>query len=76
MHRGRDVITIASALMPNGCDVIASLPKSRHLPPGAATRHLNLVSHICTFAQAEGGLHFCTSGNPAEILHPARFGGA
>ena len=61
MHRGRDVITIASALMPNGCDVIASLPKSRHLPPGAATRHLNLVSHVCTFAQAAGQfalLHF------------------
>jgi hypothetical protein len=25
---GRDVITIASALVPNGCDVIASLPKA------------------------------------------------
>jgi len=24
----------------SGCDVIASLPDARHLPPGAATRHL------------------------------------
>ena len=26
VSRGRDVITIASALKPDGCDVIASLP--------------------------------------------------
>ena len=68
MHRGRDVITIASALVPNGCDVIASLPRSRHLPPGAATRHLKLVSHFCTFAQAAGQfalLHFNSESLPA-----------
>ena len=29
---GRDVITIASALVPNGCDVIASLPRGSHSP--------------------------------------------
>ena len=30
---GRDVITIASALMPDGCDVIASLPVERVAQP-------------------------------------------
>ena len=32
MYGGRDVITIASALMPNGCNVIASLPQGHHSP--------------------------------------------
>ena len=48
------MITIASALVPNGCDVIASLPQ---VPP-PATRGYHLppenVSYFCTFAQAAG----------------------
>ena len=32
VYLGRDVITIASALMPYGCEVIASLPQGHHFP--------------------------------------------
>ena len=67
------MITIAFALLPNGCDVIASLPQ---IPP-LATRGCHLppenACHICTFAQAAGGLHFCTSialSPPRELPHP------
>ncbi|MBM3869117.1 MAG: DUF1624 domain-containing protein, partial [Verrucomicrobia bacterium] len=34
---------------------------ARHLPPGAATRHLKLTRHFCTFAQEHrSDLHICT----------------
>ncbi len=59
MSRGRDVITIASALTPDGCDVIASLPKAI-TPPILHTRYSILLRHLCTFAQAVGRLRFCT----------------
>ncbi len=55
MSRGRDVITIASALAPDGCDVIASLPKAS-TPPILYTQYWILLPHICTFAQAVGRL--------------------
>ncbi len=65
------MITIASALAPDGCDVIASLPKSRHLPPGAATRHLNPVSHFYTFAQAAGRFALLHLGQHVVLSLPA-----
>jgi hypothetical protein len=46
---GRDVITIASALTPDGCDVIASLPKAI-TPPILHTRYSILSRTVCTFA--------------------------
>ncbi len=49
MHRGRDVITIASALMANGCDVIASLPKAI-TPPILDSPYSILYTLILTFA--------------------------
>ena len=42
VYLGRDVITIASALMTNGCDVIASLPQGSHSPD---TRYSILNTH-------------------------------
>ena len=47
------MITIASAMAPDGCDVIASLPKA-FTPPILNTRYSILSRHICTFAQAVG----------------------
>jgi len=70
VSRGRDVITIASVLVPNGCDVIASLPKTS-TPPILHTQYSILFRHICTFAQAEGRLHFCTQRLPFEALQHA-----
>ncbi len=40
---------------PSQVEAMSSHPYlSRHQPPGAATCHLKLVSHFCTFAQAVG----------------------
>ena len=41
--------------------------RSRHLPPGAATRHLKCAFHVYTFAQAVGRfapLHLGRLGEP------------
>jgi len=69
MHRGRDVITIASALMTNGCDVIASLPVERAAQPfprQALPRYSILHTQYSDFTFAllhrpQASLHFCTS---------------
>ena len=47
------MITIASALVSDGCDVIASLPKAITTPI-LHTQYSILFRHICTFAQAAG----------------------
>ena len=75
------MITIASALVPNGCDVIASLPVERaaqpyrkaSTPPILDTPYSILCLHICTFAQAEGRfalLHFSSRLHPLHSNTP------
>ena len=64
------MITIASALVPNGCDVIASLPKAI-TPPILHTQYSILFRHLCTFAQAAGRfalLHLLSRNNLHHIL--------
>ena len=47
------MITIASTLVSDGCDVITSLPKAITTPI-LHTQYSILFRHICTFAQAAG----------------------
>ena len=47
------MITIASALVSDGCDVIASLPKAITTPI-LHTQYSILFRHVYTFAQAAG----------------------